>query len=220
MRTSKIALLVIFIGCISFQCSKPQATVRQIQNGIILETANLNLKVQYYSDNIIRIVKWLPGGTPEKLSLIVLPREIPDLPVQFQDGKNYILLTGSRIKLEIAKRSGAVQYLTSSGETILAENSCTFKPLTYVGDAAFQIQQNFKLTPEEGIYGLGQHQDGYMNYRGKTVKLVQSNTDAVTPFLVSTQGFGILWDNYSKTVFSDGEKGAYLWSDVGDNIDY
>jgi alpha-D-xyloside xylohydrolase len=203
MKLGKISLLCVFIGLIYIQCLKPEVTVRQIQNGIILESATLNLKVQFYSDKVVRIIKWLPCGTPEKLSLIVLPKEIPALPVQFQDGKNYILLTGNQIKLKIAKRSGAIQYLTSSGETILVENSCTFEPVSYAGDSAFQIQQNFKLTAEEGIYGLGQHQDGYMNYRGKTVKLVQSNTEAVTPFLVSTQGYGILWDNYSKTVFND-----------------
>ena len=33
---------------------------------------------------------------------------------------------------------------------------------------------------------LGQHQSGYMNHRGRTVKLVQANTQAVTPFLIST----------------------------------
>ena len=42
-----------------------------------------------------------------------------------------------------------------------------------------------------------------MNYRGRTVKLVQANTEAVTPFLISTRGWGILWDNYSKTIFAD-----------------
>ena len=220
MRTSKIVLLGIFIGSLCWQCSKPEAIVRQIRNGVILETATLNLKVQFYSDNIIRIVKWLPGGTPEKSSLIVLPKDIPDLPVHFQEKGDYVILTDSQIKLKIAKASGAIQYLTSSGEMILFESSCAFKPVAYAGDSAFQIQQDFKLTTEEGIYGLGQHQDGHMNYRGKTVNLVQSNTEAVTPFLVSTQGYGILWDNYSKTIFNDSETGASLWSDVGDNIDY
>jgi len=220
MRTSKIALLVIFIGCIFLQCSKPETAVRQIQNGIILETATLNLKVQFYSDKIVRIIKWLPGGTPEKLSLVVIPGEISNLPINFQEKGNHVILAGSQIKLKIAKGSGNIHYLTSAGGTILMENSCTFKPVSYAGDSAFQIEQNFRLTPEEGIYGLGQHQDGYLNYRGKTVKLVQSNTDAVTPFLVSTQGYGILWDNYSKTIFNDGETGTSLWSDVGDNIDY
>ncbi len=59
-----------------------------------------------------------------------------------------------------------------------------------------------------------------MNYRGRTVKLVQANTDAVTPFLISTAGYGILWDNYSKTIFTDDPEKMSLWSDVADNIDY
>ncbi len=60
-----------------------------------------------------------------------------------------------------------------------------------------------------------------MNYRGDTVTLVQTNTNAISPFLVSTMNYGILWDNYSKTVFSDdGKKVMSLWSDVGDNLDY
>jgi len=220
MRTSKIVLLGIFIGSICLQCSKTETTVRRIQNGVILESATLNLQVKFYANEIVRIIKWLPGGTPEKLSLIVLPKEIPDLPINFQEKSNHVILTGSQIKLKIAKTSGVIQYLTSSGEMILTESSCAFEPVAYIGDSAFHIRQNFKLTPEEGIYGLGQHQEGYMNYRGKTVKLVQSNTEAVTPFLVSTQGYGILWDNYSKTIFDDGETGTSLWSDVGDNIDY
>ena len=59
-----------------------------------------------------------------------------------------------------------------------------------------------------------------MNYRGRTVNLVQANTEAVTPFLISTQGYGILWDNTSKTVFDDAQGKTSLWSDVADNVDY
>lgn len=76
------------------------------------------------------------------------------------------------------------------------------------------------MTPDEGVYGLGQHQDGYMNYRGRQVVLVQANTNAVTPFLVSTRGYGMFWDNYSKTVFDDRGDAASFWLDIGDNIDY
>ena len=59
-----------------------------------------------------------------------------------------------------------------------------------------------------------------MNYRGRTVKLVQANTEAVTPFLISTAGYGILWDNYSKTIFADNPEHMSVWSDVADNVDY
>jgi alpha-glucosidase (family GH31 glycosyl hydrolase) len=58
------------------------------------------------------------------------------------------------------------------------------------------------------------------NYRGHTVKLVQANTQAVTPFLISAAGYGLLWDNYSKSVFSDDPENTSLGSEVADNIDY
>ena len=79
---------------------------------------------------------------------------------------------------------------TADGQAILKEQGeAVITPIRIAHETnAFSVRQNFKLTPDEGIYGLGQHQDGYMNYRGRTVKLVQANTQAVTPFLISTAG--------------------------------
>jgi alpha-D-xyloside xylohydrolase len=59
-----------------------------------------------------------------------------------------------------------------------------------------------------------------MNYRGRTVKLVQANTQSAIPFLISTANYGLLWDNYSKTIFADDPDHMSLWSEVGDNLDY
>ena len=111
--------------------------------------------------------------------------------------------------------------MTSHNDPLIRERGpASLLPVTFKGDTAFSITQKFLLNATEGIYGLGQHQDGYMNYRGRTVKLVQTNTDAVTPFLLSTMNYGILWDNYSKTIFQDDTSGASLWSEVANGIDY
>ena len=59
-----------------------------------------------------------------------------------------------------------------------------------------------------------------MNWRGHEVTLVQTNVHAVIPFLISTRNYGILWDNYSKTIFRDDEGGAGFWSEVADQVDY
>jgi alpha-D-xyloside xylohydrolase len=122
----------------------------------------------------------------------------------------------------LSKSDGAIQYLDNDNHSLLKEQGRpVFTPCQIEKEkAAFSVQQNFTLTPDEGVYGLGQHQSGYMNYRGRTVKLVQSNTDAVTPMLVSTAGYGILWDNYSKTIFADNLGATSFWSEVADNIDY
>ena len=196
--------------------------VQRIQNGVQLNTAALNVKVQFYADDTVRVIKWLPGGTSEKSSLVVIQTNLPDLDIHFQENAKTITLGSGKITLQLSKSDGAIQYLTTDNHVILKEQGGGIIAPVKIEheEKAFSIQQNFKLTPDEGIYGLGQHQSGYMNYRGHTVKLVQANTEAVTPFLISTRGYGVLWDNYSKTIFADGKKKASLWSEVADNIDY
>ncbi|HUB27734.1 MAG TPA: glycoside hydrolase family 31 protein, partial [Tepidisphaeraceae bacterium] len=62
-----------------------------------------------------------------------------------------------------------------------------------------RVQQTFRITGDEGIYGLGQHQAGLMNYRGSIVHLEQANMDVAVPMLLSSAGYGVLWDNPSIT---------------------
>src|SRR5208283_443865 len=106
-----------------------------------------------------------------------------------------VILSSGKIILRLSKSDGSIEYLTGDNQSLLREQGApvmTRASLEFETNA-FSVQQNFKLTSDEGIYGLGQHQSGYMNYRGRTVKLVQANTEAVTPFLISTAAWGIIW---------------------------
>jgi alpha-D-xyloside xylohydrolase len=196
--------------------------IRHIQNGIELTTGNLNVRVQFYSGKIVRVLKWPVGGTPEKLSLSALPQNVPDLGIRVEETEAGVTLTSGQIRLLVDKSDGSIQYLDSRDHTVLKElGRAVFTPSQIEREKnAFSVQQNFSLSADEGVYGLGQQQSGVMNYRGKTVKIVQSNTVAVTPVLVSTAGYGIFWDNYSKTIFDDSHGSTSFWSEVGDNIDY
>jgi alpha-D-xyloside xylohydrolase len=196
--------------------------VQRIQNGIQLSTARLNVKVQFYAHDIVRVVKWLPNGTPAKASLVVIQTNLPDLNLQFQESAEATTLASGKITVRLSRTDGVIQFLAGDGRSILREQgAAVMTPAGIAHDEkALHVQQDFTLTPDEGIYGLGQHQSGDMNYRGRTVKLVQANTEAVTPFLISTAGYGILWDNYSKTIFADTPEKMSVWSDVADNVDY
>jgi alpha-D-xyloside xylohydrolase len=186
-----------------------------------LETEELNLNVRFYADNIVRVLKWGPGGSPDKLSLTVINNRLPDIKIKINESAGYIDMSGPGITLHIYKKDGRIEYYGLNNETILLEkDKPVFTPFKNEFEESFSVRQNFKLSPDEALYGLGQHQYGYMNYRNCTVKLVQTNTDAVNPFLISSKGYGILWDNYSKTVFNDSDNEASIWSEVGDNIDY
>ena len=220
MKHSTLFFVLIYTY-IAYQCTPDQQIVSHIQNGIQLETEEINLKVQFYANNIVRIVKWEPGGSPEKHSLAVIKNKLPDIQLQIREKSRHINISGERIALLISKEDGRIEYSGLNTGTILMESEKpVFTPFKNEYEEAFSVQQKFRLTPDEGIYGLGQHQDGYMNYRNCTVKLVQTNTDAVNPFLISSKGYGILWDNYSKTIFKDSDSETSIWSEVGDNIDY
>ena len=60
----------------------------------------------------------------------------------------------------------------------------------------------FALSPDECLFGLGQFQDGYSNVRGLSRRLTQVNTQISLPMLISSKGYGILWNNYGLTEFN------------------
>jgi alpha-D-xyloside xylohydrolase len=218
---------VALAGAIALLASPASAkhspsNIQRIENGIVLKTPAANVKVQFYAPGTVRIMKWPDAGTDKKLSLSVVQKTLPKISVRMTQSAGTVTLDSGKLKLEVSTGDGTIRYFGADGKRILEEQGpAVFTPSNLEQEKnAFAVRQTFKLTPDEGVYGLGQHQDGYMNYRGKTVNLVQANTAAVTPVIVSTAGYGIFWDNYSKTVFADNADAASLWSEVGDNVDY
>ena len=59
----------------------------------------------------------------------------------------------------------------------------------------FEVQARFKAYEDERLYGLGQHQHGYLDQKGCVIDLVQFNTESSVPFLLSSRGYGFLWNN-------------------------
>lgn len=213
--------VLFFAAVVSFfSCSDPKTT--EIQNGLQIQTDSCIVQVQFYKENVVRVQKCPINGTMEKQSLMVVVDSLQEIPYRTLSKRKSILLESPKLAVKIDISTGAISYL-NDGKTIVSEIGYSdFTP--YINERndehAYSIGQTFLLDSDEAIYGLGQNQSGIMNYRGHSETLVQTNTNAVIPFLWSTAGFGILWDNYSKTTFNDNEQGCTLWSEVGDNLDY
>ena len=60
----------------------------------------------------------------------------------------------------------------------------------------------FDSPEDEFLFGLGQFQDGYSNVRGLSRRLTQVNTQISMPMLLSSKGYGVLWNNYGMTEFN------------------
>jgi alpha-D-xyloside xylohydrolase len=85
---------------------------------------------------------------------------------------------------------------------------------------AWSARVRFKLSDDEGLYGLGLDETSDLNLRGTSKRLYQHNLRVVVPFLVSTRGYGLLFDSYSAMTFADGPKGTSVGFDVVDDLDY
>ena len=72
------------------------------------------------------------------------------------------------------------------------------------------------LSPkDEFLYGLGQFQDGYSNVRGLSRRLTQVNTQISIPMLLSSKGYGLLWNNYGLVEFNPADHKVELVKQSG-----
>ncbi len=85
---------------------------------------------------------------------------------------------------------------------------------------AYAAKLGFVFANDEAIYGLGQHEEGILNYRGHVQYLYQQNMKVAMPVLVSSKGYGVLMDTAALTVFRDDVHGASLWTEAVDELDY
>ncbi len=107
-----------------------------------------------------------------------------------------------------------------AGQSIDGARANAAKYETVFDRQAFEAKLEFVFAEDEAIFGLGSHEEGYGNLRGKSRELYQQNMKAVVPYFVSTRGYGVLLDCCSLMTFHDDALGSYWWADVVDELDY
>lgn len=204
----RIFFLSAMISLFMISCSLKQ--YKEFDDGVLItlhdSLATKKIKLEVFSENIIHVIASPSEQFSADKSLMVINK--PNLKVKWdlkeQDGN--LFMTTSSLLVKISLETGEIKFLDNSGNDLLEENTGggkSFQPVEIQGNEYYTIQQIFESPDDEAFYGLGQHQHNYMNYKGKDVELYQHNIVASVPFLVSSKGYGILWDNYSLTKFGD-----------------
>jgi alpha-glucosidase/alpha-D-xyloside xylohydrolase len=90
----------------------------------------------------------------------------------------------------------------------------------------YRIEATFDSPSDEHYYGLGQQQKGWMDLRDHRIPCWHDYSaiggeDVCVPFMVSSRGYGVVWDNPSKTTVDLGFNGRNVWSsEIGDRVSY
>ena len=182
-----------------------------------MQTNGTTVKLEFFTPSIVHVVKTPIGHTYEKQGLVVIAR--PDDVKVTQKGHT---VSSDVLTVSLNAKTGALTF-TTKGKTLLREKGMSlFEPRTEGPDSgAYRVTQCFQLDKDEAIYGLGTIQNGKMNRRGEHKLMEQSNLEDFQNVLQSIKGWGIYWDNYSRTQFDDNAtKGMSFSSEVGDCVDY
>ena len=142
-----------------------------------------------------------------KVPVVIQPCKAQNLQVASE--RNEVKLSTGVIAVTVNRLTGAVIFLTKDGKPVLAEpkdGGKSFDVPSGFETKTWQVQQTFSSPPDEALYGLGQHQEGIFNVRGVPIRLHQANTNISIPFLLSSKGYGILWNNPSLTDFNPADQ--------------
>lgn len=217
MKKLNLMLSLLMVLCIGIQAQTYQKTAF----GIKTQINSTDVEIQFYSSSSVRILKSPVGKPFTKESLTVVKKPQATKVAISQQG-DVISLKSDKLKVDVDIKSDKITYSTPAGAVLLSEkkSGATFTDFNDAGSKTYTINQSFTLDKDEAIYGLGQQQRGKLSLRNTKLHMVQGNTDDYVPFLVSTKGYGLFWDNYSPTEFEDKPESTSFRSDVGDCIDY
>ncbi|ADQ18608.1 glycoside hydrolase family 31 [Leadbetterella byssophila DSM 17132] len=167
----------------------------------------LQLTVEVLNDQTFHVTSFPKKTNVARTENLSVVGKMESVSVSKEEDAQFIKLKTPKATAIIDKVLGAVKFEDAEGRVLLAErprSSESFEADSYSGDSFYRVKQTFEVSQEEAFYGLGQHQNGVMNYNGgRQVTLLQYNTMIGIPFLYSTKNYGILWHNYSITKAGD-----------------
>jgi alpha-D-xyloside xylohydrolase len=164
------------------------------------------------------VLDGLPGGLGE-------PPGVADAQVKISNGSAW--LVNGAITAEVSDgEQGMIRFTdTGSGRELLAEEPIHFwwpgpRLYTPTGNGYHRLEQRFRAYPRERVYGLGQHLHGLFDQKGAVIDLVQRNAEVAVPFLVSSRGYGLLWNNPAIGRVELARTGTRWVADSARQIDY
>jgi alpha-D-xyloside xylohydrolase len=175
--------------------------VVQTAGGLKAHNDREELEVSICGESRVHVVARPVGApAPGEQRPWMLDSACPGGSFQFSQTGDLTTLTTARLTVSLSAKRGQLSYKTADGTVILGQHreiTRTYEPAGTSG--LYRVEERFSPDAVEAVYGLGQHQSGMFNYRGSTVELGQNNTDVAIPLLLSSKGWGILWNTASFT---------------------
>ncbi|HUX84402.1 MAG TPA: TIM-barrel domain-containing protein, partial [Chitinophagaceae bacterium] len=197
-------------------------------NRVLFRLDQGSLELHILSPDLVEVQYSILSPMPEPVSLVFPDKEPPAVAFSCSVTPGYVEVRTSRLIIRVDKSTQAISYLTLSGTLILQEDGSSGKKMVSARVAGFDTytcSTQFLSPQDEGLFGLGCHplDSGSIDYKGRKQDLAIRYMTGAIPFLLSTRGYGLLWDNYSASHFDGDVDQATRYrysSESGKRIDY
>ena len=114
----------------------------------------------------------------------------------------------------------------AKGENLVNLTGWEKAPVEVNREKTFEVEATFSTSADEHFYGLGQNQEGILDLRGRVIDCkhwydAPHGESVCIPFMLSTKGYGIIWDNPSATRVTPAVNGTTRWrSRVGERVSF
>src|SRR5579872_1659487 len=196
---------VLFIQMVLVSSALSQGYERTT-SGVVVHSSGAVARLDVCSESVIHVVASLTEGLQQSV-VPAVTRQCTGTPYTVSSDASHVYLRTKQLKVEVDKKTGAVRFWTADSRSILTEqpDGRSLENLVSTSGSA-EVSQEFLLNADEALYGLGQHQEGFFNLRDIPVQLLQANSNIAIPFLISSNGYGLLWNNPSLTDFNPASK--------------
>ena len=157
------------------------------------------VRLQVLGEKIIRVSATPDGAFHDRPSLVVLPQK-GEVPFSVKADSGTVTVSTAALTAAVRISDGNLRFTGADGKTFTASGTAPgmhFTPIEVEGKRAYSTQVVFDSPEDEAFYGLGQQQTGEFNHKGLNEELYQYNTKISIPFVVSSRGYGLLFDAYS-----------------------
>ena len=217
LKISSILVAAAFLSTLPVEAQ----TFRQTKQGITGTTQGMDIEIQFVSPEIVRVVKAPEGRSFTKKSLSVV-KSPESMSVTIEKKGETVSLKSNAVRVDFNVGTGRISFFDKQGKALFTEKDygAQFTPFNDAGNPTFSVRQAFLLDKDEAIYGLGQQQVDDLNQRNHKHFMRQRALYASVPIIQSTKGYGMFWDNYSPTTYTDNPQEMSFDSEVGECMDY
>jgi len=162
------------------------------------------LEIEVCSESVVHVLYTLRENIPAPTIAVIKDHWAP-IPFHLTRDRENIRIATRKVTVEVQRSSGRIRFIDAHGLTVLQEpnqGGKTLTPTVVAGQNTWRPEQRFLSPPDEAFYGLGQHQEGFLNWRGMPLRLQQVDANISMPFVLSNKGYGLIWNNAAITDFN------------------